>query len=268
MNKRKSNVYDSVSPERLRAYIGEWSGEFYERFKKGEPTQKQRFEILIDVAASSDKELRINAKLSGRIKRRLVHREVELKPTKIGHNYFRMDFDHKDKGQDHFGAFLGTVDPEVDSACGSYVSWGWDEAQDAMGTFMITHVFRRAMHLTELWKPIGCRTERQYQESLLKCLKKRLVGVNVSNERRKPYSRVDILIGKQTQLELKYNLERQTEYDRLVGQMGKVEDTDGFFIAVLTGLTANRIAEQLDKRVRKLNNESGRTRFAVVCKAS
>jgi hypothetical protein len=123
------------------------------------------------------------------------------------------------------------------------------------------------------WKPPKLRSEAQYRDDLLTELRQALPDdAKVEKEYRHRGTTLDIWIGwrgllstDEVAFELKLNLCRKTDYDRLVGQIEGLDPAKNKTIVVLIGNTDASLLGRLRERYAKLINEPLAQTMSIVC---
>lgn len=116
----------------------------------------------------------------------------------------------------------------------------WDEVQAVVG-------------LIEKWEPKKCKTEKDYEKSLIAHLRAQLPGITVTPQYAKGRIRADLVIGEKVIVEIKKDLQTTGNYQRLVGQLSDYTDWEGRIVVLLVGTGDPDIKSSLDKAVYKLN---------------
>jgi predicted DNA binding CopG/RHH family protein len=91
--------------------------------------------------------------------------------------------------------------------------------------------------LIERWAPSDCSTEKEYENSLYEFLHRELPDVQITKQYAMGRARADMYIGSKLILEVKTDLNRKGEYQRLLGQILELKARDEWMVVVLTGNT-------------------------------
>jgi hypothetical protein len=110
-------------------------------------------------------------------------------------------------------------------------------------------------HLIKQWKPRGCKNHEDYKNSLKNYLDKELSPdeIYIAKETGLDSSRLDLAIGikkpyKDIAIEIKFNLKKSPEFDRLKGQIHTyVVSKFQYIIIILTGTTEPKYKTELKK---------------------
>jgi hypothetical protein len=113
------------------------------------------------------------------------------------------------------------------------------------------------------WKPVDCGSEKQYEESLYQFLHAEFPTTRIVRQYHRGTQHIDLLIGKEVGVELKYNLHKQTEFHRLKGQLDDYLEWEISVLIVLAGATEPDMKKRLDEWVKK-HNDLFDTRFTVL----
>jgi hypothetical protein len=123
------------------------------------------------------------------------------------------------------------------------------------------------------WSPPKLRSEAQYRDHLLKQLRESLPSdAKLEKEYRHRGTTLDIWLGwtgllstDEVAFELKLNLCRKTDYDRLVGQIEGLEPVRNKTIVVLIGNTDLSLLGRLRARYGKFTDEPLAQTMSIVC---
>ncbi len=107
--------------------------------------------------------------------------------------------------------------------------------------------------IIEKWAPTGCKTEKQYENSLYLVLHAELGDVQVTKQYAKGRIHADLVVDDKVIIELKHNLDSTAKFQRLVGQVESYKEWNGRVIILLTGTTEPNLRKQLDRHVETLN---------------
>ena len=91
--------------------------------------------------------------------------------------------------------------------------------------------------LIERWAPFECSAEKDYENSLYEFLHRELPDVQITKQYAMGRVRADMYIGGKVILEVKTDLNRKGEYQRLLGQILELKVRDEWIVVVLTGNT-------------------------------
>ena len=95
------------------------------------------------------------------------------------------------------------------------------------------------------WKPRKCKTERDFESSLLRHLQKKFSSLKVVRQFAIGTARADIAVQDKILIELKNKLNSKSELDRLVGQMYEYRRLKKPFIIVICSKSRDDLAKQL-----------------------
>src|SRR5438093_10852245 len=79
----------------------------------------------------------------------------------------------------------------------------------------------------ERWRPRGCSSEKDFENSLYKYLHEKLPDIQVTKQYAQGRVRADLVVGDRVIIELKHNLNSTAKYQRLVGQLIEYQEWDG-----------------------------------------
>lgn len=108
--------------------------------------------------------------------------------------------------------------------------------------------------LVDKWKPEGCKSEKQCEISLYEFLHDNLTDLQVTRQFASGRVRADIAVEGKVIIEIKNNLDTNSEYHRLVGQMSDYDDWAGAVFVVLCGVTDRNLLKELRKQLERRNN--------------
>ncbi len=86
------------------------------------------------------------------------------------------------------------------------IKWGWDKLSVLES-------------LIKKWRPRGCESERDYENSLYQFLWRELPDHDITRQSAKGRFRADIVLDGKIIIEIKNNLDSTANYQRLVGQI-------------------------------------------------
>jgi len=104
---------------------------------------------------------------------------------------------------------------------------GWGFTLDPFGT---------VLEVIESWQPKGCKTEKNYEESLLQKLRRELKNQIIQTQYGSGRQRIDIVVHKKVPIELKKDLKSTASYQRLIGQLEEYLQDWDHIILVLCGI--------------------------------
>lgn len=106
------------------------------------------------------------------------------------------------------------------------------------------------------WKPRKCKTEKDYEVSLFKCLEKKLPDIDVIRQFGIGRVKADISVGREIYIEIKNNLNSISKLQRLIGQLVLYErEKINNLIILVCGQVDKNIMSQLKREVEKYNNQ-------------
>lgn len=79
--------------------------------------------------------------------------------------------------------------------------------------------FGRVCQAIESWRPRGCKTEKDYENSLVKKLRKELVNQTIIQQYGSGRQRVDIVVHNKVPIEVKKDLKTTAALQRAIGQL-------------------------------------------------
>ncbi len=108
------------------------------------------------------------------------------------------------------------------------------------------------------WRPRGCKTEKDYEKSLLSKLRENFPGFQITKQYAKGRIRADLLIDDEVIVEIKHNLQSTAEYLRLIGQLIVYNhDWSGRVLLLLTGNPDPSLVKDLERIIKKEGLDSG-----------
>lgn len=109
--------------------------------------------------------------------------------------------------------------------------------------------FGRVCEAIESWRPRGCKTEKDYERSLVKKLEKELVKQTITPQWASGRQRIDIVVHGKVPIEIKKDLNSTAALHTTIGQLNQyLRDWDGI-ILVLCGDIAGDLLKDLQKYV-------------------
>lgn len=108
--------------------------------------------------------------------------------------------------------------------------------------------------LIDRWEPVGCRTEKDYENSLYDHLHDSLIEVQVTQQYALGRLRADVAVGDRVFVEIKNDLNSTGEYHRLIGQLTDYADTDRTVLLVLCGKTDKNLLKEVRRQLERLND--------------
>jgi hypothetical protein len=131
---------------------------------------------------------------------------------------------------------------------------------------MFGSLFDEAVSIIEEWKPKqNYPNENQYRDDLMRYLRQKLNDSNMMNIGFRGKFKIvseagrhlcDIAINDSIGIELKLDLRKLAEVDRLYGQIGRYSGQYDGLIIVLVGRTSEEIIDDLRDRISKINSGS------------
>lgn len=103
------------------------------------------------------------------------------------------------------------------------------------------------------WKPKKHNSEKDYEKSLYNFLDQHLDSIQITKQYARGRSKVDLSVGEKVFIELKYNLNSNSKYQRLIGQLVEYRKWNSPFIIILTGETDSNLFKQLVEFIEKEN---------------
>jgi len=105
----------------------------------------------------------------------------------------------------------------------------------------------RVCEVIESWRPRGCKTEKDYEDSLVKKLRKELVKQTITPQYGSARQRVDIVVHHKVPIEVKKDLKSTAALQRTIGQLNQyLKEWEGI-ILVLCGDTSSDLFNELKK---------------------
>ena len=107
--------------------------------------------------------------------------------------------------------------------------------------------YDRVGQAIEAWRPRGCRTEKDYERSLVKKLREELVNETITPQYGSGRTRVDIMVHDKVPIEVKKDLTSTAAFQRTIGQLDAYFKTYGGVILVLCGSVSPDFLKELQK---------------------
>ncbi len=79
--------------------------------------------------------------------------------------------------------------------------------------------FGEVCKVIKSWKPKGCKTEKEFEKSLLRKLQKELKGKKIQAQYGSGRQRIDIVVDDKVPIEVKKDIKDTSALQRLIGQM-------------------------------------------------
>jgi hypothetical protein len=95
------------------------------------------------------------------------------------------------------------------------------------------------------WQPESCKSEKDFENSLYKFLHAELGDTQITKQFAQGRIRADLAIGTKVIVELKFNLNTTTKYQRLIGQLDSYKGWEGRVIVLLVGETEPNLFKEL-----------------------
>jgi hypothetical protein len=99
--------------------------------------------------------------------------------------------------------------------------------------------------LMDKWRPRGCKTEKDFENSLYKFLHEHLDTIQITKQYARCRIRADLVVGDDVIVELKHNLNTTAKYQRLTGQLIEYKEWKGQIVILLTGEVDPNLRKQL-----------------------
>jgi len=96
------------------------------------------------------------------------------------------------------------------------------------------------------WKPKGCKTEKDYEKSLVKFLHEKMPDVKIVQQYGTGTQRIDIVVGEKVAIELKKGLKTTSAYHRLRGQLKEYEKNWDKIFVVVCGAVKDNLKKDLE----------------------
>ena len=105
--------------------------------------------------------------------------------------------------------------------------------------------FGTVIEVIESWQPKDCKTEKDYEKSLLLELRQQLVKQTIQTQYGSGRQRVDIVVHKKVPIEIKKDLKSTGAYHRLLGQLEEYLQDWDHMILVLCGVIKSDLKQSL-----------------------
>src|ERR1041385_8471365 len=101
--------------------------------------------------------------------------------------------------------------------------------------------------LIEKWKYLDCKKEKDYENSLYKFLHLQLPDIQITKQFAEGRVKADLKISDDIIVELKVNLNKRDQFQRLLGQLQEYKAWKGKTVLVLIGETEPNMRKELEK---------------------
>ncbi len=101
------------------------------------------------------------------------------------------------------------------------------------------------------WEPVGCKTEKEYENSLYNFFHKSLPNTQITKQYAKGRIKADIVIDQQYIIELKNKLTSRANYQRLLGQLIEYKTWEGIIILLLIGESDQNFIKEIKSFIKK-----------------
>lgn len=108
--------------------------------------------------------------------------------------------------------------------------------------------------LIRRWKPIGCKTEKDFEKSLAAYLREEMPGLEIIQQYALGRFKADIMVGKRLLIEIKNNLKSVNDCNRLIGQLDEYKRWEGYVIVLLTGNTCPEMRHRIERWIKEVND--------------
>lgn len=125
-----------------------------------------------------------------------------------------------------------------------------------MSLYFCFDPFGKVRKVIESWRPRGCITEKEFEASLLRKLKKELKGKKIQGQYGSGRQRVDIVVDDKVPIEVKKDIKNTSTLHRLIGQIDNYLNNWGGLIIVICGEITSDHQDYLEQYAR---NKSGLT---------
>ena len=116
-----------------------------------------------------------------------------------------------------------------------------------MPTSFTLNPFGRVYEVIESWRPRGCKTEKDYERSLVKKLEKELVNQTIIPQWAFGRQRFDIMVDNKVPIEVKKDLKSTSVLQKTIGQLNQYLKDQDRVILVLCGDTSADLLKDLKK---------------------
>ena len=107
--------------------------------------------------------------------------------------------------------------------------------------------FDRVCEAIDSWRPRECKTEKDYERSLVKKLRKELTKQEIVPQYGSGRMRVDIMVGEKVPIELKKDLTSTAAYQKTKGQLNEYLRVFNGIILVLCGDVSSDFFRDLER---------------------
>jgi hypothetical protein len=143
---------------------------------------------------------------------------------------------------------------DLDASMGKKTAWGKarDETPEQFSDmeFHAWHSVATLKSLLSRWLPRPYKREEDFEDSLYRYLQRELPDVQVKKQFSEGLVRADLAIADSVLVEVKNNLDSQTEYRQLWDEIATWRNWDGSLILLLTGKVDPVLVKALQKKVK------------------
>jgi len=104
------------------------------------------------------------------------------------------------------------------------------------------------------WRPRGCKTEKEYIESLYRHLRKHLPPNSLIVKQNTEKATTDLVLDGEVVIKIKHNLNTTPKYQRLLDELREYENREGYIILILIGQTYSYFENKLNKHLEDIND--------------
>ncbi|MDR3665476.1 MAG: hypothetical protein P4L35_01415 [Ignavibacteriaceae bacterium] len=106
------------------------------------------------------------------------------------------------------------------------------------------------------WCPPECKTEKEYESSLYNFLHDSLPELIITAQYAYGRAVADIVIAEKVAIEIKKDLNKTSEFQRLIGQAHQFKYWPGSFFILLIGKTDSNLRDELKKQMNDINRNT------------
>jgi len=128
--------------------------------------------------------------------------------------------------------------------------------------------FGTVCKIIESWRPRGCSTEKEFEQSLLRKLQKELKKQKIQTQYGSGRQRIDIVVDNKVPIEIKKDLKDPRALHRTIGQLEQYfqdKNWDGFFL-VLCGNIASDLLKSLKSYAKSKTDLMGDEKITIIVK--